>query len=185
MRMKTQNQRTDLQKTLLECLNLKQNEKSSPAQIADFPQNLRAKKGVAIVCFGTPKVSGDAFGPLVADLLRDEYSVPAFVYGTTDVPIVATNMAKSLDFVRDVHKDDLIVAVDASLGDNIGGVVVRNDGVCPAAVKGRKKRFGDVGVLGVVAKKSDDPMISLLAADFSFVETLAREVAGAINAALA
>ena len=87
--------------------------------------------------------------------------------------------------MRDVHKDDLIVAVDASLGDNIGGVVVRKDGVCPAAVKGRKKRFGDVGVLGVVAKKSDDPMISLLAADFSFVETLAREVAGAINAALA
>ncbi|MBO4380987.1 MAG: hypothetical protein J5815_02395, partial [Clostridia bacterium] len=61
--------------------------------------------------------------------------------------------------------------------DRVGSVVVRKDGVCPAAVKGRKRRFGDVGVLGIVAKNEGDSLAQLLTAEYSMVASLAEKTA--------
>ena len=136
-----------------------------------------ASKDVVVVCFGTPMIAGDAFGPLVADELRQNLNVPVFVYGTTEHSVNGKNMDAWLDFIRVVHKGATIVAIDASLGDRVGSVVVRKDGVCPAAVKGRKRRFGDVGVLGIVAKNEGDSLAQLLTAEYSMVASLAEETA--------
>ena len=183
-RMKTSTDLQNLKNTLLDVLKLKNsmtlNAGEKPCSGADFVP----KKSVVIVCFGTPKVSGDAFGPLVADSLREIYNVPVFVYGTSENPITGSNMAGKLEFIKAVHKDDFIISVDASIGDNVGGVAVRKDGVCPAAVHGKKKRFGDVGVLGIVAPPGEDALINLMAADFSTVERLAETVADAILQAI-
>lgn len=174
----------NLQKPLLECLNTKRSIVTRTSNYNGENSEYCIQKNVVVVCFGTPLVSGDALGPLVADKLR-EGGAPVFVYGTTDSPISAKNMADKLEFIRAVHKDDVIIAVDASLGDKEGGVVVRRDGVCPAAVRGRRKRFGDVGVLGVVAPNGDDALMNLMAADFNFVDKLAASVANAILGVIA
>lgn len=166
-----------LQKTQLDALKnailsvTSKTEKSGESRV----QN--ASKDVVVVCFGTPMIAGDAFGPLVADELRQNLDVPVFVYGTTECSVNGKNMDVWLDFIRVVHKGATIVAIDASLGDRVGSVVVRKDGVCPAAVKGRKRRFGDVGVLGIVAKNEGDSLAQLLTAEYSMVASLAEKTA--------
>ena len=183
--MKTSSELKNLQKTLLDALKSKDALSFEDGKTASLSSPRSLKKCVVVVCFGTPNVPGDAFGPIVADSLREICEVPVFVYGTSENPITAKNMAEKLDFVSTVHKGDLIISVDASLGDVVGGVAVRKDGVCPAAVKGRKKRFGDVGILGIVAKPSEDALVSLMTADFLLVERLAKNVANAISEAIA
>ena len=140
-------------------------------------------KDLVVVCFGTPLIAGDAFAPLVADALRERFDLPCFVYGTTETPVNGKNMDAWLNFINTVHKGSLILAVDASLGDKIGSFVVRKDGVCPAAIKGRKRRVGDVGLLGVVAKNDDDSMLGLMGVNFDFVQNMALDAAKVVAAA--
>lgn len=95
---------------------------------------------LVIVCFGTPAIAGDSLGPEVGTLLRSDARFPAFVYGTLDRPVTGKNMTEWMKFLREAHKDAVMLAVDACLGERtqLGKITVRNDGVCPAAVGGRK-----------------------------------------------
>ena len=162
------------QKTLLDTIKRALFDNQNDVQNLGAASGFLPCKTLIIVCFGTPLIAGDAFGPLVADALREEFDAPVFVYGTTEHPINGKNMDEWLDFLRVVHKGCEILAIDASLGEKEGGIVVRKDGVCPAAVKGRKRRVGDVGVLGIVAKCGEDPLMKLLEADFDKVASLAE-----------
>lgn len=119
---------------------------------------------IVIVCFGTNAISGDALGPMVGTILTQKYNVSAFVYGTEDCNVNGKNMASWLDFIKTVHKGALFVAVDASVGakNKIGQIVVREDGVCPSGVTGKKARFGDIGVLGIVAQNGGDSLMRLM-----------------------
>ena len=151
--------------------------------------NNRAMKNfppVVVVCFGSPSIAGDSLGPEVGSLLRADASFPAFVYGTLDRPITGKNMGEWMNFVREVHSDALLLAVDACLGErqNLGRISVRGDGVCPAAACGKKKRFGDVGIIGVVGDKTGDPLSELMQADLAAVSALARQIAALIKDAL-
>lgn len=141
---------------------------------------------VVVVCFGSPSIAGDSLGPEVGSLLRADAAFPAFVYGTLDRPITGKNMGEWMNFVREVHSDALLLAVDACLGEkgNLGKITVRGDGVCPAAACGKKKRFGDVGIIGVVGDKSGDPLAELMQADVAAVGALARQIAALIKTAL-
>lgn len=141
---------------------------------------------VVVVCFGSPSIAGDSLGPEVGSLLRADASFPAFVYGTLDRPITGKNMGEWMNFVREVHSDALLLAVDACLGErqNLGRISVRGDGVCPAAACGKKKRFGDVGIIGVVGDKTGEPLSELMQADLAAVCALARQIAALIKDAL-
>lgn len=141
---------------------------------------------VVVVCFGSPSIAGDSLGPEVGSLLREDSSFPAFVYGTLERPITGKNMGEWMRFVKEVHPDALLLAVDACLGEkhNFGRISVRGDGVCPAAACGKKKRFGDVGIIGVVGDKSGDPLAELMQADADAVGALAREIASLVKSAL-
>lgn len=124
----------------------------------------RGEREIVIVCFGTNAISGDALGPMVGTLLTQKYNVPAFVYGTDECTVNGKNMAQWLSFIKTVHKDAIFVAVDASLGraDKIGEIVIRPDGVCPSGVTGKSERFGDVGILGIVAQNHKDALMQLM-----------------------
>lgn len=139
-----------------------------------------------IVCFGTTAISGDSLGPAVGNLLRDKYKVPAFVYGTQEHQVNGKNMGKWLEFIKTVHEGALFIAVDASLGggDKVGQIVMRSDGVCPAAIKGRRDRFGDVGILGVVAKNTSDPLMQLMSVSPVCVADMADKISLLIKTAL-
>ena len=133
---------------------------------------------VVVVCFGTTAISGDSLGPMVGSILKDRYDVPAFVYGTEEHSVNGKNMNDWMTFIRQVHGDAMFIAVDASLGasDKVGQIVLRNDGVCPAAIKGKKTRFGDVGILAVVAESSDDPLMQLMSVSPFYVQKLADKI---------
>ena len=170
-------QANSFQKTLLDTIKQKLFDHSACGDKNVEGTNFLLPKDLVVVAFGTPLIAGDAFAPLVADAIRENFKLPIFVYGTTDNPINGKNMTEWLDFVKTVHKNALFVAIDASLGLNVGGIVVRKDGVCPAAVNGKRRRFGDIGILGVVAKNDGDALASLLSAKFENVQNMALDTA--------
>ena len=141
---------------------------------------------LVIVCFGTPAIAGDSLGPEVGTLLRSDARFPAFVYGTLDRPVTGKNMTEWMKFLREAHKDAVMLAVDACLGERtqLGKITVRNDGVCPAAVGGRKNRFGDVGIIAVVGDKNGDALTELMQANALYVSKLAHKVADLIKSAV-
>ena len=143
------------------------------------------EKQIVVVCFGTPLVTGDALGPKVGSLLQT-WNVPCFVYGTEARPVTATNMIEYMAHIQRVHGEATILSVDASLGkkEKIGQITVRKDGVCPAGVKGEKRRFGDVGLLGVVGENNAEPMKELLTISEDYIVKMAYKVAVVIKQAI-
>lgn len=141
---------------------------------------------LVVVCFGTPAIAGDSLGPEVGTILREDKNFPAFVYGTLDRPVTGRNMNEWISFVRETHKGAVLLAVDACLGEasNLGRISVRSDGVCPAAVGGKKSRFGDVGIIAVVGDKSGDALTELMQANAVYVSELAHKVADLIKSAV-
>lgn len=146
----------------------------------------RGEREIVIVCFGTNAISGDALGPMVGTLLTQKYNVPAFVYGTDESTVNGKNMAEWLSFIKAVHKDAIFVAVDASLGraDKIGEIVIRSDGVCPSGVTGKSERFGDVGILGIVAQNHKDALMQLMCVSPLEVSKMADKISVMLNSAL-
>ena len=160
--------------------------KGDGAELVAAPLAASQKRQTVIVCFGTMSISGDSLGPLVGSLLASRYNVPAFVYGTENCSVNGKNMAEWLDFIKQAHRDALFIAVDASLGsaDKVGQIVIRSDGVCPAAIKGKTERFGDIGVLGVVAENKGDALMQLMSVSPLYVEELADKVAVLLKEAI-
>lgn len=144
------------------------------------------ERQLVVVCFGTPAIAGDSLGPEVGTILREDKNFPAFVYGTLDRPVTGRNMNEWISFVRETHKGAVLLAVDACLGEasNLGRISVRSDGVCPAAVGGKKSRFGDVGIIAVVGDKSGDALTELMHANAVYVSELAHKVADLIKSAV-
>lgn len=150
-------------------------------QAALFEEDVNRQ--IVVVCFGTMAISGDSLGPTVGTLLKEKYGVPAFVYGTENAPVNGKNMQEWLTFIRAAHKDALFLSVDASLGgaDRVGQIIVRDDGVCPAAIKGKNSRFGDIGILAVVAENKGDALMQLMAVPALYVAELADKVANLVS----
>ena len=144
------------------------------------------ERQLVVVCFGTPAIAGDSLGPEVGTILREDKNFPAFVYGTLDRPVTGRNMNEWISFVRETHKGAVLLAVDACLGEasNLGRISVRSDGVCPAAVGGKKSHFGDVGIIAVVGDKSGDALTELMQANAVYVSELAHKVADLIKSAV-
>ena len=151
-----------------------------------FQRKEKIAEQIVIVCFGTPSISGDSLGPNVGSLLREKFKTKVFVYGTLNCPINGKNMQEWTTFLNEAHKDALIIAVDASLGNKNrkGQIILRNDGVCPAAVKGEKKRYGDIGILAVVGESNSDALMELMQVSAVFVQKLSEKVAKLIDQTL-
>lgn len=141
---------------------------------------------IVVVCFGTPSIAGDALGPYVGSALIEKYRLPCFVYGTLNRPLTAKNMDEYLPAIFAMHPSAVMLTVDASLGkkERVGKFAFRDDGVCPAAVGGRKRRYGDVGVLGVVGVNDGNYMHELLNANGVEVSKLADKIAFLIFSAI-
>ncbi len=105
-----------------------------------------------IICIGTDKCIGDSLGPLVGTMLKEK-NFPLPVYGTIDLPIHALNLDKNLKEIKKLHPNSVILAIDASLGDEeaIGEIHCRDFSIHPG--KGVGKKLPDVGeasIIGIV-----------------------------------
>ena len=133
-----------------------------------------------ILCIGSSQFVGDSLGPLVADLLREKYSVPAFVYGGTRSPVNGVNYTTYFTHLKKVHPNSLIIAVDACVGDKneIGKIKYSPKGLkAGEALKKNLPRVGDVGILGVVAPRSNDNLLALMRSPHSLVTNMSEKIA--------
>ena len=133
-----------------------------------------------VLCIGSSQVIGDSLGPLVADLLREKYSVPAFVYGGTKFPVNGVNYQEYFSHLKKTHPRSLIIAVDACVGDEseIGKIKYTPQGLkAGEALKKNLPRVGDVGILGVVAERCSDNLLSLMRSPRSLVTNMSEKIA--------
>lgn len=110
---------------------------------------------VLVVCVGTDRSTGDAFGPIIGSRLSQLAKIPGVdVIGTLDEPVHAVNLAFTLETIQSQYKDPpFIIAVDACLGkfDHVGHITLENGPLRPGAgVKKTLPAFGDLTLTGIV-----------------------------------
>lgn len=109
-----------------------------------------------IVCVGSDLVLGDSLGPLVGTLLKKK-GCGAFVYGTLNYPVTAKEVEYAKTYLKQMHPDCAIIAVDAAIGDSedVGIIRVFDKGLKPGlGVNKDLGVIGDASVVGIVAGKS-------------------------------
>ncbi len=140
-----------------------------------------------IICIGTPQVCGDSLGPRVGDLLVEKYNVDAYVYGRSAHPVNGVNFNRYVEHVKTHHPHSLIIAVDACLGEkkDVGRIKYTVKGLrAGAALNKDLASVGDIGILGVIAEKSGNNLLSLMNADERTVSLTAEKAAEKIFAVL-
>lgn len=117
--------------------------------------NLHNKTPI-IVCVGSDLVLGDSLGPLVGTFLRRK-NISSFVYGTLNFPITSKEIEYAKTYIKQMHPDSQIIAIDAALGDSdeVGLIKVINKGLKPGIGVNKKLGvLGDVSIMGIVAGRS-------------------------------
>ena len=109
-----------------------------------------------IVCIGSDLLLGDSLGPLVGTLLKKK-NLNSYVYGTLNFPITAKEVEYARVYLKQMHPDSVIIAIDAGVGqsDDVGLIKVSDNGVAPGLGVDKKLGIvGEVSIVGVVASKS-------------------------------
>ncbi len=108
------------------------------------------------VCIGSDLVLGDSLGPLVGTMLKQK-DVNSYIYGTLTQPITAKEVEYAKTYLKQMHPDSLIIAVDAAVGNenDVGLIKVSNKGLKPGlGVNKNLSLIGDVSIIGIVCGKS-------------------------------
>ena len=132
------------------------------------------------ICVGTPRVTGDALGPMVGSLVHAANpSIP--LYGTMDSPIHALNLVQELRRIRLSHPGSTLIAVDSSLSsvDRVGYVCLDTGKLKPGrATKRGLPSFGSYTLYGNIAdaeKRSSSLCLERIAtASPKFIESMAK-----------
>lgn len=139
---------------------------------------IKKRAKTVFLCIGTPKIIGDSLGPIVGDELKRR-QIDAYVYGTTSHPITALNLHLYKKMLRTYHRNDLIVAIDATMGSmyDIGKIKIKEDGLKPGGAFNKKSTaLGDVGIMGIVGENQGDMLLQLKTCDEQFINTLALTI---------
>ncbi len=140
------------------------------------------KRGIAVVCIGTDRSTGDALGPLVGSMLEEMGRGSATVYGTLDEPVHATNIVQVLNRIQ--GRFGAILAVDACLGrlDNVGTVSVGLGPLQPGAgVHKDLPAVGDLYITGTVNVGGLMEYFVLQNTRLSLVMRMARVIAAGVH----
>lgn len=121
------------------------------------------KRGIVFLCIGTDRSTGDSLGPLIGYKLRQMNMTGATVFGTLERPVHAMNLDNYLAVLRTCYQDDLIVAVDASVGnrEHVGYVTLGKGALKPGlGVSKELKSVGDIFITGIVGSCGNyDPLM--------------------------
>lgn len=137
-----------------------------------------------IICIGSASVTGDSLGPMVGDILRNDLSAGAFVYGGLRRPVNGVNYREYAEFVRKRHPCGLIIAVDACVGkaEDVGKIKLSLNGLAAGGALNRGfERIGDIGILGVVAPRGTDNLSALMLVPYSLVDEMSARIADKIK----
>ena len=114
---------------------------------------------IVFLCIGSDRVTGDCLGPYVGYRLSQHQLPGIFVYGTLNQPVHAVNLSDITDFISRNHPFALVIAIDASLGDerHLGYVTIGNGSLYPgAAVQKDLPPVGDIYCLLYTSDAADE-----------------------------
>jgi putative sporulation protein YyaC len=123
------------------------------AKLAELGGAERLQGLPAVLCIGTDRSTGDAFGPLTGTFLR-EAGYP-HVIGTLDHPCDSGNLPERL---AELPAGRAVLAVDCCLGADPGRYRVSPHPLAPGKSMGKPlPAVGRISLLGVVAVNRDNP----------------------------
>lgn len=134
---------------------------------------------IVILCIGSEKVCGDMLGPMVGSILTKEYNTKCYVYGTLERSVNGLNLAIYENLIKNIHKESIIIAVDAAVGtmEDVGKIKMKSAGINAGGAMGLNNLIDSIGIVGVVAEKHGSIISNLMIADFYMVKKLSRKIA--------
>ncbi len=111
------------------------------------------ERPLVVICIGTDRSTGDCLGPLVGSKLNEVEQDFYHVYGTLEDPVHARNLEEKLELIMKTHKDAIIIAIDACLGqlESVGYINIATGALKPGAgVQKSLPSFGDIHITGIV-----------------------------------
>lgn len=123
----------------------------------------KKKTGILFLCIGTDRSTGDSLGPLIGYKLKQNGLESAAVLGTLDDPVHALNLCSSMQQVKRFFGSYLIVAIDASVGnqEHVGYVTLGRGPLKPGqGVRKELDAVGDIFITGIVGSAGNgDPLL--------------------------
>ena len=143
----------------------------------------KGKTGVVILCIGTDRSTGDSLGPLIGYKLKEMNTVNFTIFGTLDRPVHAMNLDEYVNILQRFYRNDLVVAVDASVGhkEHIGYVTLGKVALKPGlGVSKELRAVGDIFITGIVGSCGNYDPLMLQSVRLSVVMNLADCISSSI-----
>ena len=143
----------------------------------------KGKTGVVILCIGTDRSTGDSLGPLIGYKLKEMNTVNFTIFGTLDRPVHAMNLDEYVNILQRFYRNDLVVAVDASVGhkEHIGYVTLVKGALKPGlGVSKELRAVGDIFITGIVGSCGNYDPLMLQSVRLSVVMNLADCISSSI-----
>ena len=148
----------------------------------DIFSRLKGNKMPVFLCVGCDKYVCDSLAPIIAEILKYHYNIPAYIYGGLDYNINARNLMQALHYIEVEHPLSQVVLIDATLGQDIGKILVTESSFAGMGRVLPIRRLGDFSILGVVAARAKE--LRLNATKMKIVSDLAHSMARGIAMAV-
>lgn len=135
------------------------------------------------VCVGSDLVLGDSLGPLCGTVLKRKM-LGTYVYGTLNQPVTAKEIKYVKEYLKQMHPNSVIVAIDAAVGEeeDVGLIRIVDKGLKPGlGVEKDLGEIGDVSIIGVVAAKSGSNFNLFNLTRLNLVYKMAEKIAEGIH----
>lgn len=112
----------------------------------------RENKEIVFLCVGSDRSIGDALGPLVGTMLK-ENGIAYQVYGTLEEPVHAFNLEHTWKTIQRQFRQPFIISIDAGLGERekVGAVLLKEGPLLPGrALQKVLPAVGDYHLTGIV-----------------------------------
>ena len=142
------------------------------------------KRGIVFLCIGTDRSTGDSLGPLIGYKLNQMKISKATVFGTLERPVHAMNLENYMAVLRTCYQDDLIVAVDASVGnrEHVGYVTLGKGALKPGlGVSKELRSVGHIFITGIVGSCGNYDPLMLQSVRLSVVMQMADCISRSIS----
>ena len=114
---------------------------------------IRGRGKPVFLCVGSDRYVSDCLAPIVAEMLKTTYNIPAIVYGGVDYNVNATNLMEVVHYIETMHEDATIILIDATLDTNIGEIILSDNAFAGAGKCIPNRKLGDIAILGVVGRR--------------------------------
>ncbi|SFS06471.1 spore protease YyaC [Anaeromicropila populeti] len=108
---------------------------------------------VVLLCIGSDRATGDCLGPIIGYKLSKVSHPNLFVYGTLDKPVHAKNLNETISYIKEHHRNPVLIAIDASLGstNHVGYITLGEGSLRPGiGVDKELPAVGDIFITGIV-----------------------------------